>query len=86
MQPKLIKKSREYNSKDLILALYNIDNNKKGLYYEYMDGNSGLMNVARPNSQTSPGCTFDANIPHALHPSHLIVDTRGDRNIVIGEP
>ena len=30
-QPKLIKKSREYDSKDLTLALYNTDNNKKVL-------------------------------------------------------
>ena len=50
-QSKLIKKSRGYNSKDLTLALYNIDNNKKGLYCGYMDGNSDLMGVARPNSQ-----------------------------------
>ena len=37
-QPKLIKKSREYNSRGFALAFYNIDNNKKGLYYRYMDG------------------------------------------------
>lgn len=28
-QPKLVKKSREYNSKDLTLALYSVDGNKK---------------------------------------------------------
>jgi len=50
-----MKKSREYNSSDLTSALYNIDNNKKGLYCGYMDGNSDLMDVARPNLQTSPG-------------------------------
>ena len=38
-QTKIIKKSREYNSRDLTLALYNIDYNKKGFYCEYMDGN-----------------------------------------------
>ena len=42
-------------SSDLTLALYNIDNNKKGLYCGYMDGNSDLTGVARRNSQTSPG-------------------------------
>ena len=46
-QTKLIKKSREYNSKDLTLALYNIDNSKKSVYCGYMDGNSDLMGVER---------------------------------------
>ena len=32
-------------AKTLLLALYDIDNNKKGLYCGYMDGNSDLMDV-----------------------------------------
>jgi hypothetical protein len=42
---KIIKKSREYNIRDLTLALYNIDYNKKGLYRGYMDGNLDLTGV-----------------------------------------
>jgi hypothetical protein len=53
--PKLIKKSRGYNIRDFTLAFDNADNNKKGLYCGYMDGNSDLMGVARPNLQTYPG-------------------------------
>jgi len=39
---KIIKKSREYNSRDFTLALY-IDYNKKSLYCGYTDGYLGLM-------------------------------------------
>ena len=42
---KIIKKSREYNIRDLTSALYNIDYNKKGLYCGYMDGNLDLTGV-----------------------------------------
>jgi len=69
-QPKLIKENRGHNSRDLTLALYNIDNNKKSLYCGYIDGNLDLMGVARPNSQTSPGCPLlqTPNLCSSLEP------------------
>ena len=51
-QPKLIKKSHGYNSRDLTLALCNIDS-QKGLYCGYMDGNLYLMGAA--TSPPHPG-------------------------------